>query len=211
MLLHHWVEYMIDKDTKIFGSFSANPGNNGCKFFNKKFNSNGLNAIYKSFYSDDIVSSIQAAITLGFSGFAVSMPFKTEIIQHLDKLDDSVKEIGACNTVIIYDNKLHGYNTDWLGVYKYLLKNKITSLSIYGNGGFSKAIQYACTKLKIEYEVIKRSNWNQIPKYKNAFNATPIKIEHENLIDGRPHTVTGIIIAKLQANEQYKLYTNELS
>ena len=165
----------------------------------------------KSFYSNDITSSIRAAITLGFSGFAVSMPFKTEIVQYLDKVDDSVKDIGACNTVIIRDNKLYGYNTDWQGVYMYLLKNKITSLSIYGNGGFSKAIQYACGQLKINFEVIKRSNWNQIPKYKYKFHATPVKIEHENLIDGRPHTVTGMIIAGLQANEQYKIYTNELS
>jgi shikimate 5-dehydrogenase len=202
---------MINKDTKIFGSFSANPGNNGCKFFNKKFKSDGINAIYKSFYSDDIESSIQSAITLGFTGFAVSMPFKTEIIQYLDKLDNSVKEIGACNTVIISSRKLYGYNTDWKGVYNYLFNKKITSLSIYGNGGFSKAVQYACTRLKINFEIITRSNWEQIPKYEYSFNATPVNIEHKNLIDGRPHTVTGMIIAGLQANEQYKIYTNELS
>ena len=45
---------MINKDTKIYGSFSNNPGNNGCKFFNKKFQENNINAIYKSFYSNNI-------------------------------------------------------------------------------------------------------------------------------------------------------------
>ena len=45
---------IINKDTKIYGSFSSNPGNNGCTFFNNKFQENNINAIYKSFYSDNI-------------------------------------------------------------------------------------------------------------------------------------------------------------
>ena len=28
---------MINKDTQLYGSFSDNPGNNGCNFFNKGF------------------------------------------------------------------------------------------------------------------------------------------------------------------------------
>ena len=66
---------MINKDTKIYGSFSSSPGNNGCEFFNKEFEDRNINAIYKSFYSDDIKKSIEAVKTLSISGFAVSMPF----------------------------------------------------------------------------------------------------------------------------------------
>ena len=55
---------MINKDTKIYGSFSSTPGNNGCLFFNEKFNEDKINAIYKSFYSNDIKKSIEAAKTL---------------------------------------------------------------------------------------------------------------------------------------------------
>ena len=36
---------LINKDTKIFCSFSSNPGNNGCEFFNTKFQENNINAI----------------------------------------------------------------------------------------------------------------------------------------------------------------------
>ena len=172
---------MVNKDTKIFGSFSKTPGNNGCMFFNKKFSINNVNAIYKSFYCDDILLSLTAAKQLKFSGFAVSMPFKELIVNYLDEIDLDVKEIGACNTVIIKDNITKGYNTDWKGVYKYFLREKVKSLSIYGNGGFSKAVQYACKKLNIEFEVITRKNWKQIPKYEYAFNATPVEIKHENL------------------------------
>ncbi len=202
---------MINKDTKLFGSFSSNPGNNGCEFFNEKFLLNSEDAIYKSFYSNNIKKSIEAALTLGFSGFAVSMPFKSEILQYLDETDDSVKKIGACNTVIIKNNKLKGYNTDWKGVYKYLIQHNVKSLSIYGNGGFSKSTQFACEVLEIPYEIITRKNWKQIPTYEYTFNATPVDIIHKNLIDGRPHTNSGKKISRLQALEQYKIYKNELS
>ena len=43
-----------------------------------------------------------------------------------------------------------------------------------------------------------------------VFNATPIDVSIKgDLVDGRPHTIEGKIIAKLQAFEQFKLYTNE--
>ena len=45
---------MINKETKIYCSFSSNPGNNGCIFFNSEFKELNMNAIYKSFYSDII-------------------------------------------------------------------------------------------------------------------------------------------------------------
>ena len=45
---------MINKDTKLYGSFSDKPGNNGCMFFNKGFKKHKIDAIYKSFYSTNI-------------------------------------------------------------------------------------------------------------------------------------------------------------
>ena len=45
---------LINKDTKLFGSFSDNPGSRGSEFFNKQFAFHGINAIYKSFYSINI-------------------------------------------------------------------------------------------------------------------------------------------------------------
>ena len=70
---------MINKNTEIYCSFSSNPGNNGCVFFNEAFKKKNINAIYKSFYSNDIYESIKAVKSLGIKGFAVSMPFKINI------------------------------------------------------------------------------------------------------------------------------------
>ena len=67
---------MITKDTKIYGSFSKNAGSLGTKLFNLAFKYYNINAIYRSFSIDNIEDAVQAARTLKFSGFAVSMPYK---------------------------------------------------------------------------------------------------------------------------------------
>ena len=202
----------INKDTLIYGSFSDNPGNNGCIFFNTEFEKNNINAIYKSFYSTDAKKLVESVKHLNFSGFALSMPLKIDIMKYLDEIDSAALEIGAVNTVIIKDNKLTGYNTDWIGVYNYFINNNIKGkITILGNGGFSKAIQYSCKKLNILYNIITRTNWNETPE-NIIFNATPVSVINAEgvnrlIIDGRPFTETGKIIAKLQAYEQFFLYT----
>ena len=201
---------LIDKDTKIFCSFSINPGNNGCVFFNEKFKQNNVNALYKSFFSDNIKKSIEAVKTLGISGFAVSMPFKIEILNYVDQVDEIAQTIGSCNTVINKEGKLIAYNTDWIGIKNYLLQTKIpSSVLLAGNGGFSRAAQFTFDKMKIPFDIITRKNWSDLQNSdKTIFNATPIKIDNKNnLIDARPTEYQGKIIARLQAEEQFKLYT----
>jgi len=200
---------LINKDTKIFCSFSQNPGNNGCKFFNEKFVKNNINAIYKSFYTDDIEKSVEAVKTLNISGFAVSMPFKIEILNFVDQVDETVQIIGSCNTVINNEGKLTAYNTDWIGIRNYLFKSQISdSILLAGNGGFSKAAQYTFNQLKIPFKIITRENWSDLMHTeKTIFNATPADIENKrNLIDARPSKTQGKMIARFQAEEQYKLY-----
>jgi shikimate 5-dehydrogenase len=201
---------LVNKDTKIFCSFSSNPGNNGCVFFNNKFKGNGINAIYKSFYSDNIEKSIEAVKTLNISGFAVSMPFKVEVLKYVDYIDEAAEKIGAANTIINNNGYLKAYNTDWLGVKKFI-SNQLDSITILGNGGFSKAVQYFATQSDIPYSIITRDKWDLIPQLTGCiFNATPVDvITQGNLIDGRPFTEQGKIIANFQAEEQYKIYINE--
>ena len=203
---------IINKDTKISGSFSSNPGNNGCIYFNSRFESEGINAIYKSFYSDDIKKSVIAAKILNFSGFAVSMPFKEKILELVNTVDPAVKVIGAANTVINKNGFLKAYNTDWVGVYNYLsLLTKPEQLYILGNGGFGKAVEYACIQLNIPCRFILRAEWDRVPYLEDmVFNATPVDVKVRGiLIDGRPFVEgQGRIIADLQAEEQYKLYIN---
>ena len=201
---------MINKDTKIYCSFSSNPGNNGCMFFNDAFKDKNINAIYKSFYSDNIEKSMEAVRTLNIRGCAVSMPFKIEVNKFVDEWDESFSNIGSANTIINNAGRLKSYNTDYIGVMD-ILKSVHSHLYILGNGGFSKAVQYACKLLDIKYTIITRDTWSLIDTLKNEtlFNATPIDVvaTDNKVIDGRPFTPIGKRIAFEQAKAQFKLYT----
>ena len=202
---------IINKDTRIFASFSESPGNNGCIFFNEAFSRYGINAIYKSFYSVDIENTIKSVKHLDFSGFALSIPLKTKVLDYLDEYDSSVLDIGASNTIINDNGKLYGYNTDWIGVYNFFLNKDIKHVNIIGFGGFGKAISHALSKLNITFSIVLRNDIKNIDDVSNQtfINATPIEIvsNKNNIIDGRPFTEEGKIIARLQAIEQFKLYT----
>ena len=202
---------MINKDTEIYCSFSLNPGNNGCKFFNDIFKKKDINAIYKSFYSNNIEESVRAVKSLGIKGFAVSMPFKIDILDYVDEKDDSVITIGSANTIVNNDGWLKAYNTDYLGVMEYLKTLSVNHIYILGNGGFSKAIQYACALLQISTTIITRDSWNMIDTLRDEilFNATPVDVvsTSNKIIDGRPFTDSGKEIALEQAKIQLKIYT----
>lgn len=202
----------INKDTKLYGSFSQMPGNNGCIFFNNAFIKYNINAIYKSFYSDNIEQTIQSVKHLGFSGFALSMPHKISVIKYLDKLDEIAEKIGSVNTVVLNDNKLTGYNTDYYGVLSlFNFINVGKKVNIIGNGGFSKAIQYACKKSNIEYNIIERKDteiiFNTIDEI--FINATPAEFTsaYNRVIDLRPQMHYGKMVAEFQAKHQFKIYT----
>jgi len=45
-------------------------------------------------------------------GFSVTIPHKTSFLSLLDDLDQTARDVGAINTVVIRDGKLIGYNTD---------------------------------------------------------------------------------------------------
>lgn len=214
--MYFYYRMLLTKDTLLYGSFSKKAGNLGCKLFNTSFQYYDINAIYKSFSIESIHDAVISAKCLGFSGFAVSMPFKVDVIRYLDDLDEIVRKTNSCNTVVIRDSKLYGYNTDYLSVYEFLNSklDTISFLYILGNGGYSSTVQSCCKDLHIEHEVITRSNWNKIEtlRYSTIFNCTPVEtipVDSTNyFIDCINTTPTGKLLAMKQAAIQFKLYTN---
>ena len=207
---------MINKDTQIYCSFSKNRGNVGTKIFNTCFAYYGINSLYRSFSVEDIGPAVSAARCLQFSGFAVSMPFKKAVIEHLDSISVDAEQIGAVNTVVNKSGLLKGYNTDWQAAKTYLEQLKISELYILGDGGYAQSVKYASEKLKIRYKIINRQNWDLIERLENKtiFNCTPVeniqtKIKKNNLfIDCITTTKTGKHLAMLQSAKQFELYTN---
>ncbi len=78
------------------------------------------------------------------SGLNVTIPYKEQIIKHINILDKHSKTINAVNCVTI-NSKIKGTNTDWEGYFKTLprrknIRNK--KIVLIGYGGAALAIHY---------------------------------------------------------------------
>lgn len=64
----------------------------------------------------DFAAVVNGIRHMNFAGFAVTKPYKVEIMQYLDEIDPLAEKIGSCNTVVVgKDGHLKGYNTDGIG------------------------------------------------------------------------------------------------
>ena len=206
---------MINKDTKIFGSFAAEAGNVGCTYFNEKFESLGINAIYKSFSIKDIKKAIAAARCLNFSGFAVSMPYKIDVLKYVDRLSEEVEAVNAANTIINDNGILTAHNTDYYAAREILSMSRQEAV-VLGNGGLAQSVKTALKDLNIPHTVIVRENWHTLTAIRESavINCTPvadIQIHHSNsFLDLRVTTKIGADFAKRQAQQQLKLYLESI-
>jgi len=205
----------INKDTEVYCSFAKTAGNTGCQMMNTAFYYYGLNKIYKSFSVDSIEDAIKSVKTLDVKGFAVTMPFKQEVLEYVDEIWDGGR-IGAANTVINENNKLKAYNTDYLAALDYLKDfQNHDNFYIIGNGGYAAAVKAAAEDLNIHYVNITRKNWEQLDNIDNGvvYNCTPVEnlksivSDNNTIIDCIVQTATGKQLANMQASHQFKLYT----
>ncbi|MBT27929.1 MAG: shikimate dehydrogenase [Flavobacteriaceae bacterium] len=116
------------------------------------------------------LKSIEELSTINLNdvyGFNVTIPYKTEIIKFLDKIDPEAEQIGAVNTIKINRGGLIGFNTDYIGFLKSLPKRKFKRSLIFGTGGASKAIQHALSKINIPFEIVSRKNDKRYLSYSN--------------------------------------------
>lgn len=204
-------------DMMICCSFAKKAGNVGMALHNTAAQYYYLNFLYKSFSVDNIEDAIKAMRLLKFRGAGITMPFKVEIIKYLDIVTQEAQNINAVNTVLNDNGKLVGYNTDWIAAIKMIKRefgNK-DAISILGNGGYARAVEYAINKLGHSYRIIDRKLWHTISEIKNqlVFNCTPvenIEVDASNVfIDCLTNTETGKELAIWQAKEQFKLYTGK--
>ena len=185
---------------KIYGLVGKKLGHSFSKdYFTEKFLLKNLNYSYQNIEIqniEDIIPYIKEHKNL--KGFNVTVPYKEEIIPFLDDIDITAKEVGAVNTVKIYDDgSLKGFNTDVLGFEKLLEKTtrlqdyKTTSrlALILGSGGASKAVQYVLKKKGVPYKIVSRKlgmrnkelgmcyeeiNSTGFSHYSIIINATPV-------------------------------------
>jgi shikimate dehydrogenase len=114
--------------------------------FNTIFQKLSLNRAYLPFdvKRNQLKHAIEAARTLGFDGFNVTMPHKTKILDFVDRLDDVAKKGGTVNTVAKVGRKMVGYSTDGEGAFRaiksYGFEPEDKNILIIGAGGAARAV-----------------------------------------------------------------------
>lgn len=120
---------------KKYISLSKYPGKTGQYYYTSFFDLYKINASYTPLGTDNLDESIKTSLNNGVSGISISMPYKKQVINFLSEADETVIKYNSCNTILVLNNRLHGYNTDLQGVIwasSYISPE--CTVSILGNG-----------------------------------------------------------------------------
>lgn len=110
-----------------------------------------------------------------FRAINVTIPYKETVIPYLDSISEIAKRIGAVNTIVNKNGKLHGYNTDYYGMKALIEKIGIDlqgkKVLILGTGGTSKTAQAVAKDLGAsEIFVVSRNKKEHCITYEEATN-----------------------------------------
>ena len=166
-----------------------------------------INAIYKKMKitSDQIKDIILQVKSGKIDGLNITVPFKQEVIPHLDRLSEEANKTQSVNTIIFEDGKVIGHNTDIEG-FEYSLKFNNISLKnknifIIGAGGVVPSIIYALNKMQVSnitisnrtknkaeklkknFENLKIIDWGEIPEFDMIINATSVGLKNQEKIN----------------------------
>jgi shikimate dehydrogenase len=133
----------LNKDTTLCISLAARPSNIGTRFHNYLYEQLGLDFIYKAFTTTDIAGAVRGVRALGIRGCSVSMPFKEDVIELVDEIEDSARAIHAVNTIVNDDGYLTGANTDYVAVAQLIRAHHLdpsAPVLIRGSGGMADAV-----------------------------------------------------------------------
>lgn len=104
---------------------------------------------YSAFCVRNLDGALQGMRDMNIRGASVTIPFKTDVMEYLDDVDEHSLKIGAVNTIINENGRLKGCNTDWLGLV-FMLKEAMTirdkNFVIIGAGGTARAAVYGIIK-----------------------------------------------------------------
>jgi shikimate dehydrogenase len=155
---------MIKGDTRVHSLYGSPVAHSlSPVIFNTTFEKLSLNRAYLPFEvsRDNLKSAVEAARTLGFDGFNVTMPHKIAILGMLDRLDDGAEKCGSVNTVARTKSGLVGYNTDGEGAVRalrsYGFEPTNKRILVLGAGGAARALVHRFSRDNNKVEILNRT------------------------------------------------------
>lgn len=152
----------VDAATRVYGvagdpvSHSLSPA-----MMNAAFRRENVNAVYLALHAKKLDDLVASTPEIPVSGFSVTIPYKQEIIQHLDNTDALTAKVGACNTVVRgADGKLYGFNTDVAAIVRPLEKRMSllgAKILVIGAGGAARSAVFGLKDRGAEVFIMNRT------------------------------------------------------
>lgn len=152
----------VDAGTRVYG-VAGNPVGQSLSplMMNTALHRETVNAVYLALQAEKVADLLVLIREVPVHGVSVTMPFKQEIMKHLDRTDALSQKIGACNTVVrSQDGKLIGYNTDVTGVIRPLEQRmdlRKAKVLLLGAGGAARAAAFGLKQKGAEVFILNRT------------------------------------------------------
>ena len=165
---------------------------------------NNIDAVYEreKLENNDLESLVLKIKDKKVNGVNVTVPFKKEIIQYLDKLSPEAKATKSVNTIYLQGNNIIGHNTD-IGGFELAIKDIKYDLNgkrvlILGAGGVVPSLIFALKRMKVlEITLTNRTrtkaedlsnlfnnlaiiDWGEIPNFDMIINATSLGLNNND-------------------------------
>ena len=152
----------VDVATRVYGvvgdpvSHSLSPA-----IMNAALRRENVNGVFLALHAKSLKDLLECVREIPIQGLAITMPYKEDIISHLDNTDPATAKIGACNTVVrSQDGKLYGFNTDTSGVVRPLEARMTLNdarILVLGAGGAARAAVFGLKDRGAQLYILNRS------------------------------------------------------
>ena len=191
----------VDAATRVYGvagdpvAHSLSPA-----MLNIAFRRENVNAVYLALHAKAMNDLLACVRDIPIAGLSITMPYKEQVLKHLDKNDPWTTKVGACNTVVRgQDGKLFGFNTDVNGVVRPLelrMRLQGARILVLGAGGAARAAVFGLKERGADVYILNRTAApaQKLAKQARAkvINRTMLKkLEFEVIINATPAGMEG--------------------
>jgi 3-dehydroquinate dehydratase/shikimate dehydrogenase len=150
----------VGAHTRVYGVLGADVTRSLSPLLhNRAFAACRLDAVYVPLQADSLAGFLESLPALRLSGFSVTRPYKTAILEHLQVVEEDAALCGSVNTVVVHGGVLEGSTTDGRGVtvpLKRVVDVKGRAVTLLGAGGAARAAALALHRKGARVTVLAR-------------------------------------------------------